>query len=510
MDKTNESMSEREPKRSSPAQLPSEEYTERALPPVLKTSSLVAVFILTIYFITNAATAASGGATAFVYWAIGGIIFFLPSVLATFQLGVLFLSDGSIYVWTHKALGPYWAFFANLCWWFPGPIIVVNATDTTITYVQGLHPSWFVSPWQQGLAILFVLTVTCILACQSTQRVLGLVDAAAVLILCATLLIMISAVIWILGGHAAATSFTHPADWAVSPKNLGLFGLVTIAYLGVQAPLNMGGEIVGDVVTKRKRIAHYLLWGSVLVVVCYFGSTAALLIVQGPINGANPFALIATVDQVLGPVCGSFTALCIIGSCIITATMYHMLFARQLFVAGIDKRLPISLARLNKSDVPQNAIVVQTIISSGFAILAFLIAPNFIIFDKPENLSNEVFNIGAGVVTIIWCFASMFPYICLLSFFVKDREAFRQQGVLSPLLLWATIVLGVVGCLITISDVFFYSWIPSLISNSNWSWIIGGLLGASCTFGLIFSMFATREVAWQRLKELGDEEDDAK
>jgi amino acid transporter len=50
-----------------------------------------------IFFITNATVAASGSAAAFTYLLVGGITFFLPSVIATAQLGTMFPHEGSLY-----------------------------------------------------------------------------------------------------------------------------------------------------------------------------------------------------------------------------------------------------------------------------------------------------------------------------------------------------------------------------------------------------------------------------
>src|SRR5712672_3087372 len=117
------------------APLPSEEYARGVLPSVLGTTDLTAIFVVAIFFISNATTAAAYGATAYIYWIVGGITFFIPSVIATAQLGVMFPHEGSIYNWTNKALGHYWGFFAGVCWWFPAPLIVVSVAVTLVTYM---------------------------------------------------------------------------------------------------------------------------------------------------------------------------------------------------------------------------------------------------------------------------------------------------------------------------------------------------------------------------------------
>src|SRR5258706_9619887 len=93
--------------------LPSEAYVMKAMPSILGRLDMTATFVIIIFFITNATTAVSGGAAAFTYWTLGAITFFIPCVIATAQLGVMFPHEGSLYNWTHKAFGGYWSFFVG-------------------------------------------------------------------------------------------------------------------------------------------------------------------------------------------------------------------------------------------------------------------------------------------------------------------------------------------------------------------------------------------------------------
>ena len=72
--------------------------------------------------------------------------------------------DGSIYVWTHRALGPLWGFFAGFCAWFPGILVLLVGGDTILSLVQGIGvqvfgptTNWLVEPWQQGIFVVAIL-----------------------------------------------------------------------------------------------------------------------------------------------------------------------------------------------------------------------------------------------------------------------------------------------------------------------------------------------------------------
>ena len=48
----------------------------------------------------------------------------------------MFPQEGSLYVWTQKALGPFWGFFAGFCAWWPGVLVMVATGDAVVTLLQ--------------------------------------------------------------------------------------------------------------------------------------------------------------------------------------------------------------------------------------------------------------------------------------------------------------------------------------------------------------------------------------
>src|SRR6266571_6400306 len=91
----------------------------------------------------SSAQATGVGSATYVYWVIGTITFLLPGAIVTGQLNRFMPVDGSIYVWTHKALGPLWGFFAGFCAWFPVILAVLAGGDTMLSLVQGIGVQLF-------------------------------------------------------------------------------------------------------------------------------------------------------------------------------------------------------------------------------------------------------------------------------------------------------------------------------------------------------------------------------
>ena len=118
--------------------LRSEQRINDFFPRVLTRVDLLVIFIAIVLFIPNAsvvqATQGAGAAT-YLYWVIGTITFLIPGAIVAGQLNRFMPVDGSIYVWTHRALGPLFAFFAGFCSWFPGVLVLLSAAAGILTLI---------------------------------------------------------------------------------------------------------------------------------------------------------------------------------------------------------------------------------------------------------------------------------------------------------------------------------------------------------------------------------------
>ena len=488
--------------------LASEDYVVKTMPHILGKLDMTTTYLMAIFFIVNAVTAANGGAAAFTYLILGGVTFFIPCAIATAQLGYMFPHEGSLYNWTHKALGSYWSFFIGFCSWFPGVLVMVAGAATALGFLQGLNSTWLVAPWQQGLAILIILAFSGFMSLQRYRTVQNVINIVVGLVFVAVVLIGISAVVWLAKGHQSATNFADLNGWNIkwSPTtgNINLFGLITLAYLGTEVPLNMGGEMRGagrDEGTRRRIVTSHLLWGTILVFVGYFVATLALLVVQGSAAGSiGSFSLISTVDMVLGKTLGDITAVCIICFFVMIPVVYNCAFARLLLVAGIDQRLPVNIGKLNKHRVPANAMIFQVVIAMVLTVLTFMIAPYVVNLGKPVDLAAEVYNITQACATLVWAISTAFFFINLAIFYYRDKAAFHRVRIFPMPILVASTIIGPIACLLAIVDSLFISWIP-LVSNQNWSYIVGGLTMVCLIFATIGGILATSEANWQSIEQ---------
>ena len=481
--------------------LASETYVPRTMPQITGTLDLTATFVLIIFFITNVASAVQGGVGTFTFWIIGAITFFLPCAIATAQLGSMFPHEGSLYNWTHHAFGGFWSFFVAFCAWFPCVLLMITAADAVVSYIQGLNPNWLVPPWQQGLALIGLLALSGVIATQSFRTTLNIVNITLGLAFLAVLLVGLSGVVWLLSGHTSAISFHTPADWGLAwnPNGyytLALFAFITQAYLGIEVPLNMGSEMRKG--NKQRIVTRHLLWGVLLVLVGYFVASFGVLTVIGTTQVGNPFALALVVQTALGKQAGSLVILLIMVNFVITPAVYNYAYARLLMAAGIDKRLPTKISKLNKHRVPVNAIRLQTVVAIVFAAVIYIVVPLFTSVGNASALNIDVYNVVISASTLVWAISTAFLFLNLAKFYFTDRDTFKRSLIVPLPLLWFCIILGTLTCGVSIVGALVYSLIPGSISNSQWLFLVGGITLVCLIVAFIGALLANSEATWEQ------------
>lgn len=481
----------------------SEMYVPQTMPSILGTFDMTAIFIMGVFWVSNVTGVAIGGAVGFTYWILCGLTFFIPCVIVTAQLGILYPYEGSLYNWTYRAFGGFMSFFVTLCAWLPGLLSIVSAAFVVVNCLQALNAHWLQSAWQQGLVICAIVVFSAVLAVQRFRMVQHIVNVVALATLLATLFIGLAAVAWLLTGHQSATNFAAPSGWMISlapqTTNASLLGTVTLALLGATIPLQMAGELA-----TRRAVTRHLLWGALLVLAGYLVLTFAVLTVEGQsaaLNATNPISLlIDTVDKGLGRFAGSVTAICLTLFFVVVAAFENYAYARLLMVAAIDRRLPLVMGKLNRNRVPANAVWYQTGFSLIYTAAVFFVTPLIATPGNADILPFEAYSVTAASLLLVWAFSFLFPFADLLVLYVRDRRTLHA-GRLFPLpFLLVLCVVGPLVCVLTIVITLIYSWVPALIDNGHWGYIVGGILVLCLLCCGIGSLFANSEAGWEEMQ----------
>jgi amino acid transporter len=480
--------------------LTSESYVEQTMPRVLTTFDLILMFVLILYFVTNDGNAAAGGPAGLTLWVIGGLFFFLPCGIATMQLGALFPFEGGIYNWTHRTFGRGVGFFVGFIAWVPGPLLILATAELVVNIVQGLNAKWLADPRAQGVALLFIIAFSCIVALQRQRTLQEMIKGVFILILIATGLVFISGLVWMLRGHPSATDFRLSGTWnPFTSGNFPLFGVITLGYLGVNLPLNQGGELAAPHgPAQRRAITGHILWGSLLVLTFYLASTFGVLVVQGQNASFSLFAPISTVEMALGPVAGGATAVCIMATLVVAMVVYNTVFARFLLVGAIDQRIPIRWGRLNRNRVPSNVILFQAIIAGVLAALFFLVVPYVgILSGSPAHLAASLYFVLVGTATILWAIGTIFLFINLLWLLMRKGNILRHLWLFPSWVLALSSLVGLAVGLVAIVDTVQNSYDPPDIPNATWLIVVSVLSAVFLIIGALGGMVMSSEASWQ-------------
>src|SRR5579884_4054242 len=475
--------------------LRSEQRTNEYLPRILSRVDMLVIFIAIVLFIPNASVvqAAQGASsTIYLYWIIGTITFLIPGAIITGQLYRLMPVDGAIYVWTHRALGPLWRFFAGFCAWFPGILVLLSTSDIILSLLQGISTQiygtpahWLTTPWQQGIVVLIVLLFAGLLSIASLRWIMKIAKWIILLYGISIFLVGLAGCVWLLAGHSPRVSLTS-GSMTFGGQNIVLYGVIVLALLGIEVPLNMAAE------TKQANAVRlFLRWGPLLVLTAYMIGTFGVMAVV-PSSGAGPtYSTITAVGLVFGVPASIIVGLIFISFFVVVNIIYNIAFARILFVSALDHRSPTSLARVNRFAAPSRAVVVQTIIVIFIAVITYFIGP-LLYPAEGINLSNKVYDVSQATTTVIWCISMVILFLDLPILLRRFRTflAKRSDQLITPSwLLYLCCVVGGVASLLGIWTTLSLSWDSSLIPNGQWAVVVGVATIVLLIIGLIGSAY---------------------
>jgi amino acid transporter len=448
---------------------------------------LVVIFVGIVLFIVNSASLQFAGPALFIYWGIAFLTFLITGGFVTAQLGRMFPEEGSIYVWTHKALGPFWGFFAGFVAWWPGPIVMVLAGILVVTFAQQigtfLDKTILTENWQIGLVVLAVVWFGALISLLRMRLTQNYVNLQFIFYSAAIFVMGLAGLVWLWDGNAAANSFAGELFNPFSSEALGntnLFGLeipalltafsfCVLALLGIEVPLNMGVEVKSE-----SAIRKYLLWGSVFVMVAYlwtsFGNMVTVPLAE---NNATTGGA-QGVGIALGEGLGIVVALILMWFFLTSSAVYNYSFARLLFVSGLERRLPHQIGQVNRNKVPANAVILQTIIASLITIVVF-----FVIGQAAGSDPNKPYLALLAGVTIVWCISTGLLFLDI--FFAKRANPvkFEQARRVPEGFLYLCGAIGTLANVAAVLFIFVGQWnsalFPTLSEWNTWMVVITAL-----------------------------------
>jgi amino acid transporter len=460
---------------------------------------LVVIFVAIVLFINNSAGVQFAGPSVFIFWIVAFATFLITGGFITAQLGRMFPEEGSLYVWTHKVLGPFWGFFAGFVAWWPGPIamvfigiLVANFLQQTASFFtcSGQPCAILTKNWELGVVVLIVMWFSATMSYLKMRVTQNYVNVQFFAYAAVIFLIGFAGVVWLLKGHPSATSFA--SGWNVFqgpklvlgiPANLTFFSFAILALLGIETPLNMGVEVTGG----EKAIKTYLFWGCIIVMAAYLWTTWGNMVVikAGGANGTTGGA--EAVALAMGKWAGVIVSLTLAWVFLTVGVVYTYSFARLLFVSGMEKRLPHQFGKVNKNKVPANAVTLQTLVATVIAVLVF-----FVLGAGGSDPYKVFYALYAGI-TIVWCISTALLFLDV--FFAKRAEpaTFERERRISLGWLYVCGALGFIVNILAVFFIFVGSWYPAGYPTlAEWdAWMVG-ITAVSVITGIVIYAVSQR------------------
>lgn len=430
----------------------------KVLPRILGRFDLVAIYFAVIFGSYGAAQMAAQGWAGVSMMVLAAVTFLLPCSLAAYELGTLFPSEGGIYVWAHKTFGPIHGFIAGWLSWTP--IFLLLPLDAAII-ASHLQYAFGVQ-WSLTSQIICQLFFVWLVFALSTLRLRISQTIVNVMFFVAIGTAVAALIAGIFHGHA-----TTPVTTDIFSLNLGKYGFLYSAavlwLLGAEIPFNMGAEFSDH----KKTGKTMLIWGTLTLLAGYIMGIVGILLTTPTTQIDQTTGLARAVASVF-PIGGIIVAL---GICLAvfgqeTSTMNA--YSRLLFIGGIEKRVPKSMAKVSeKAKTPWPAMLVQSI---GASIV-------ILIFATQTQLA-VTYNLYLAALVAIWCASLFYIYFGLLKARSSYKKLYEERGSNvwkipgGTFGLWLCCGVGIVFNALAIYYVFAQPWIEG-ISLHDWRLWLG-------------------------------------
>lgn len=411
--------------------------------------SLVLLIVAAIDSIRNLPASALFGSALVFFFVFSAIVFLIPTSLVAAELSAAFPEKGGVYHWVKTAFGEKWAMLAiwlqwiNTMVWYP---TILSFIAGTAAYL--INPELAQNKGYLVACILIVfwgITLVNLRGIHVSARINGLCGLIGTIF--PMIFLIALGAIWVFKGHpiqinlnaeSLFPSLTHSTNW------IALIAIMA-SFLGIE----LAGVHVNDIHRPQRNFPKAVLYSSAFILISMILGSLAIAVVL-PEKEIN---LVAGVIQVFSNLFDAFgmkgltpvlTVLIVVGS-IGGMTNWLISPAKGLLHAAEFGYLPSFFMRKNRHGIAQNILLAQAVLVS-LVCLIFLLVPSVNAFYWfLTALSTELYMI----MYILMFFAALRLHYK----HVNRSGAFKIPG--KQYGMWLTCLLGIFGCMSTITVSFF-------------------------------------------------------
>jgi amino acid transporter len=346
----------------------------------------LAFVITAVVVLDTIGAVAVGGAQAFLWLAVMGVLFLLPSALVTAELSAAFPEEGGHYVWASRAFGRTVGAVSSLCYWVESPIWIGGSLAiTTVTVIDRFFLDLSGRRALLGVVAFVAITTSCALLPMTLARFVPIIGTYARFAVLGGFTLAVGAYALRHGLHGVR----RLGDFSPS---LGVFAAVVPVllynYLGFDVPATAGGEMRNP----QRDLPRAALHGGAWTFLLYAVPVAAVLVVL-PVSAVTSLhGFIDCIETVFTAFGGSTLPLgvprlagaglvlgdlCAAGFVIVLVTSgatWLIASVRSQAAACLDGAGPRTLGRTRADGTPQRLVLTSGVIAVATAIGAYLTA----------------------------------------------------------------------------------------------------------------------------------------
>lgn len=312
------------------------------------------------------------------FYILAALLFFIPSMLVSAELGTGWPTTGGIYVWVREALGKklslltIWLNWVYNLFWYPTIMALIAGT---LTYF--FNPEMADNKLFMALTVVILFWIITLLNCfgMKTSSFLSTLGAIVGTIL-PMVLITVLGVLWITKKNPVQIGFSVK-DFFPNKIDVTNLAFLTNVFFGLLG-LEMSATHAEEVRNPQKNYPK-ALWTSVVIILStiVFSSLAISIVVPN-----KELSLVVGTMQAFKSFSESFHIpgfIPFIGACIILgglsgAGAWIIGPTKGLMVASRDGSLPKVFSKTNRYGVPVNILIAQAILVTILC-LAFILMP---------------------------------------------------------------------------------------------------------------------------------------
>lgn len=356
--------------------------------------------------------AAGYGASAPMLWLIAAMLFFVPLGLVSSELATAWPDEGGLYVWVKEAYGEKPAFLVSWFYWinsfFYWPSLFTFIAVTIVFLIDPIlakNKYFICSSVLIGLWIITLINMRSINAMRWLSKLGGIFGV----LLPGVLIIGLGFFGRFVLGHPAPTDYSW-GNWLPSfgtTANIAMLSTLMFSMSGIELTPILAGETRNP----QKTFPRATLISAILITLIYIIGTASITFIIAPekIGAASGIMdalhLISTTMNM--PIIAIIVAGMIVLGGIGGACIWLVVPIKMFFESCKNGVLPKYFVRLNKNDMPSNAMLIQAIVVSVIVVFTAVL--------PSVNVFYETLVIMATITYFI-------PYLAMFVAFIKLRK----------------------------------------------------------------------------------------